>query len=584
MKGPGKIVARLWTVGLTPPRFQRAVRSRCELLSAEGDPARVMEVTQQMVEKFEKAGQLLGVSVPVGNGKRTNGDGGEVAVGTLVKSAGSSPKKTSSFMGRCDDCGESGHRWRGCPKRFGRGGDGVREGSQQSQDASRTGDNGASRSGKSRSNSTEKPKVVSAAAVSQGPSSRSRLLKEEEEGPWSRTRMRQQGSDRSVSHRAVFVEPLSSDDGDEEHIWVKMPRAAVEEQLAAGPESCSVGDSESETSVTRSRRVTGGTRMEALGNVDIGAVDVEPLQFHCSSNVVVPGNMVGDIMTVGIVLDSGSGITCLSERLAQQMEQHFRGERLVYPCVKEMSVQLANEQKVVVRNQTRTLQLAVGPPWGPVVISTVFAVIPGPDSVLILGSKTLREKLGIYVMTSLKGKAQGGDRSSGGMSEDVDSRGGISLRRVAVTMKGLQAAGKVAAAMEPRDEFVEDVVARGPAMFMEVGDEVIARREALMAAVDAALEAGLPSDAETRLRDVLLGPLFDGFRRSLSGDPPARVEPFQVMLKVDADLTKVKARPRVYSPAKTAWLDEQFAQLTDAGMSASTIEGGGDTTISSPGR
>ena len=293
------------------------MRCRCELLSAEGDPARVMEVTQQMVEKFEKAEQLLGVSVPVANGKRTNGDGGEVAVGASVKSAGSSPKKTSSFMGRCDDCDDSGHRWRDCPKRFGRGGDGVRKGSQQSQDASRTGDNGANRSGKSRSISTEKPKVVSAAAASQGPSSRSRALKEEEKGPWSRTRMRQQGGDRSVSHRAVFVEPLSSDDVDDEHVWVKIPRAAVEEHLAAGPESCSIDGSESETSVTRFRRVTGGTRMEALGDVDIGAVDVEPLQFHCSSNVVVPGDMVGDSMTVGTVLDSGSGITCLSERLAQ---------------------------------------------------------------------------------------------------------------------------------------------------------------------------------------------------------------------------------------------------------------------------
>ena len=49
-KGPGKVVARLWIVGLTPPRFQMAVRSRCEFLSVEGDPARVMEVTQQMVE------------------------------------------------------------------------------------------------------------------------------------------------------------------------------------------------------------------------------------------------------------------------------------------------------------------------------------------------------------------------------------------------------------------------------------------------------------------------------------------------------------------------------------------------------
>ena len=64
-----------------PPRFQRAVLSRCEFLSVEGDPDRAMEVTQQMVQNFEKAEQLLGVSVPVGNGKKTNGDGGEVAVG-----------------------------------------------------------------------------------------------------------------------------------------------------------------------------------------------------------------------------------------------------------------------------------------------------------------------------------------------------------------------------------------------------------------------------------------------------------------------------------------------------------------------
>ena len=278
--------------------------------------------------------------------------------------------------------------------------------------------------------------------------------------------MRQHGGDRSVSHRAVFVEPLSSDDGDEEHIWVKMPRAAAGEQLAAGPESCSIGGSESETSVTRSRLVTGGTRMEALGDVDIGAVDVESLQFRCSSNVVVPGDIIDDSMTVGTVLDSGSGITCLSERLAQQMKQHFPGERLVHPCVKEMYVQLANGQKVVVRNQTRTLQVAIGTPWGPVVISTAFTVIPGTDSVLILGSKTPPEKLGIDVMASLKGKAQGGGRSSGDIPEDVGSRGGISLRRVAVTMRGMQAADSVAAAMEPRDAFVEDVVARGPATFM----------------------------------------------------------------------------------------------------------------------
>ena len=123
-----------------------AVRRRCEFLSVEGDPARAMEVTQQM-ETFEKTEQLLGVIVPMGSGKKTNGDGGEVAVGASVKSARSSPKKTSPFRGRCDDCGENGLKWRDCQKRFGRGGDGVQKGSQQSQNGYHTGDKG-NRSGK----------------------------------------------------------------------------------------------------------------------------------------------------------------------------------------------------------------------------------------------------------------------------------------------------------------------------------------------------------------------------------------------------------------------------------------------------
>ena len=70
--------------------------------------------------------------------------------------------------------------------------------------------------------------------------------------------------------------------------------------------------------------------IKALGGVDIGTVNVEPLQFHCLEKAVVPGGMVGDLMSVGTVLDSGSGISYLSEQLGQQMKLHFRDERLVY--------------------------------------------------------------------------------------------------------------------------------------------------------------------------------------------------------------------------------------------------------------
>ena len=39
---------------------------------------------------------------------------------------------------------------------------------------------------------------------------------------------------------------------------------------------------------------------------------------------------MGHVILVGSVLDYGSGIRCMSKRLEQQIEQPFRGERLVY--------------------------------------------------------------------------------------------------------------------------------------------------------------------------------------------------------------------------------------------------------------
>lgn len=78
------------------------------------------------------------------------------------------------------------------------------------------------------------------------------------------------------------MEPLEVGDNDGKHVWVKMPRATKEEQLAAGQQSRSTIGAESEKSVTCSRRDAGGESMKVYGDVDIGTVDVERVQFHCS--------------------------------------------------------------------------------------------------------------------------------------------------------------------------------------------------------------------------------------------------------------------------------------------------------------
>ena len=54
-----------------------------------------------------------------------------------------------------------------------------------------------------------------------------------------------------------------------------------------------------------------------------------------------------------------------------------------------------------------------------------------------------------------------------------------------------------------------------------------------------------------RLRKIL-DRHWNTFWRGLRGDPPARVEPVTVTFKPETKM--VKARGRVYSPIKAAWL------------------------------
>lgn len=64
----------------------KMVRRRCDFLFVEGDPVRVMDLTQQMVEQFEKANGVRGK-------EELQEEGGEVVVEASVRSAGSGTKR-----------------------------------------------------------------------------------------------------------------------------------------------------------------------------------------------------------------------------------------------------------------------------------------------------------------------------------------------------------------------------------------------------------------------------------------------------------------------------------------------------------
>ena len=53
------------------------------------------------------------------------------------------------------------------------------------------------------------------------------------------------------------------------------------------------------------------------------------------------------------------------------------------------------------------------------------------------------------------------------------------------------------------------------------------------------------------LEGIVLGECFDAFQRALAGETPAHVAPMWVTMKQGADLTQVKAKPRVFPPEKS---------------------------------
>ena len=59
-------------------------------------------------------------------------------------------------------------------------------------------------------------------------------------------------------------------------------------------------------------------------------------------------------------------------------------------------------QECNIVTQSCPLHLAIETPWGPVRLTMPFIVLPVGHDVVIIGQKTLREKLGIDVMAQLK--------------------------------------------------------------------------------------------------------------------------------------------------------------------------------------
>ena len=145
------------------------------------------------------------------------------------------------------------------------------------------------------------------------------------------------------------------------------------------------------------------------GGSDDTSVDMVEIQSHLEAlaqdvagRLAVSG--VSAAVEVKMLIDSGLGITAISEELVEALQgqlgmtqtaltQTFVGHARV---VTSFGQECDNEAQLI------PLHVTIKTPWGPARFAIAFIVLSWGGDVVFIGQKTLREKLGIDVMAQLK--------------------------------------------------------------------------------------------------------------------------------------------------------------------------------------
>ena len=237
------------------------------------------------------------------------------------------------------------------------------------------------------------------------------------------------------------------------------------------------------------------------GDTSVDTVDPEPhleaLTQHVAGRVAVPGASAA--AGVKVFMDSGSGITAMSEELVEALRRQ-RGmmqTALTQAFVGHARVVTSLGQECDIVTQSCPLHVTIETPWGPVRFTMPFIVLPGRGNVVIIGQETLREKLGIDVMAQLKAsllKAHGREDSP-----DIEITAGAvgepntgAVLRAAMAVTAFGPAGD--ASVDVDDNVTLTLLSQRPMMFQDSEVEMQDRVGALGTAVDDADDHDLPPE------------------------------------------------------------------------------------------
>ena len=166
---------------------------------------------------------------------------------------------------------------------------------------------------------------------------------------------------------------------------------------------------------------------------------------------------------------------------------------------------------------------------------------------VIIGQKTLREKLGIDVMIQLKASVLKARRRENGPEVEatagaVDEPNAGAVLRAAMAVTAFGPGGGAPGDVD--DDATLTLLFQRHMMLQDSEVEMQARVGALGTAVDDAGGHDLPPECAKMLRDIVFRAHLDVGRRALLGDLPARVEPMTMRLPPGA--RAVRKQPEWY--------------------------------------
>ena len=190
--------------------------------------------------------------------------------------------------------------------------------------------------------------------------------------------------------------------------------------------------------------------------------------------------------------------------------------------------------------------LPIETPWGPVRFTMPFVVFPGGGDGVIIGQRTLREKLGIDVMAKLmvsvlktQGRQGGAGMEPTARSVGEPNDGAVLRAAMAVTaiVPGSDPPGNV------DDEVALTLPSQRPMIFQDSGVKMRDCVGVLDTVVDNAVDNSSPPECAKMLRYIVFRTHLDVFCRALSGDPHARKKPGAVRFHSGTRVVRPKPPP-----------------------------------------